>query len=255
MTLDTPTAEIAIIIAAKDAEAPVRETLAALQRQSYTVWEAVVVDDGSSDTTGSVAAAVAQVDARFQPVSVSADGVSQARNLGVEATRVEWLLFLDADDQLTYDALDVLLAQRSDRCDAVYAGWRRITPFGRLLIPEYGPAEGELTEVLALRHPFVIHACIVKRAPFIHVGGFDPSLTVGEDWDLWSRLARGDTRFVGIRRWVAYYNLRAASGSTRNLQEWLASALRLTARAQPSLHQSWESAGTEPGPADRNYGE
>lgn len=126
MTLDTPTAEIAIIIAAKDAEAPVRETLASLQRQLYSAWETVVVDDGSPDTTGPVAAAVAQVDARFQPVSVSADSVSQARNLGVEATRAEWLLFLDADDQLTHDALDVLRAQRSDRCDAVYTGWRQI---------------------------------------------------------------------------------------------------------------------------------
>ncbi len=103
---------ISIIIPAYNAEETLRATLESCLHQVLQPLEIIVVDNGSSDATAKIAASFgSQVQYFFMPN----EGVSRARNQGAEQASGEWLLFLDADDQLLPYSLKILLASAKDQ--------------------------------------------------------------------------------------------------------------------------------------------
>lgn len=94
--------KVSVVIPAHNAAATIAETLQSLQSQSFTGWEAIVVDDGSRDTTSEIVSRFAQEDSRIRIVSQPNQGVSAARNTGIEHAGADWLLFLDADDWILH---------------------------------------------------------------------------------------------------------------------------------------------------------
>lgn len=93
------TPSIAVIIPAYNAEATLESTVTSLLSQSIQDWEAVIVDDGSSDRTFEVASRLADADPRVAAITQPNAGVSAARNAGIQKTHAPILGFLDADDQ------------------------------------------------------------------------------------------------------------------------------------------------------------
>ena len=87
-------AGVSIIIPNHSAVGTISETLESLLRQTSDSWEAIVVDDGSSDDAV-VASAYANRDARIRYVRQERGGISTARNVGLSLARFDWLLFLD----------------------------------------------------------------------------------------------------------------------------------------------------------------
>jgi len=75
--------------------------------QTFADWEAIIVDDGSTDDTGNVAAQF--TDARIHYIHQENRGLSAARNSGIRAARGEYLAFLDADDEWEPHFLEVCL--------------------------------------------------------------------------------------------------------------------------------------------------
>jgi peptidoglycan/xylan/chitin deacetylase (PgdA/CDA1 family) len=109
--------------------------------------------------------------------------------------------------------------------DAVYCGWERTAPDGTVLqtvVPGYS---GDLFPILAERNAFAIHTCLVRRARVAAAAGFDDSLRIGEDWDLWQRLARSGLRFGHVPEALARYRMRPGSASS-DAVALLRSALR-----------------------------
>lgn len=76
--------------------------------QSFENWELILVNDGSTDRSESICAAFARTDSRIHYISQSNAGVSAARNSGLRAASGQYVLFLDADDFLQKDALEIL---------------------------------------------------------------------------------------------------------------------------------------------------
>jgi glycosyltransferase involved in cell wall biosynthesis len=200
---------VSIVIPAHDAAATLAATLDSVLAQTHADWEAIVVDDASTDATAAVIEAYAQRDARFKPVRANARSAGGARNAGLELARGDWILFLDADDTIDPLMLDRMLAAlRADpQADAAHCGWRYVAA-GRTIASDRCRLTGDLFEVLAYRAPFAIHACLVSRAAVAAAGGFDPSLKTCEDHDLWQRIARNGARFAAVPDTLATYNLR-----------------------------------------------
>jgi len=215
-----PRPSISVVIPAHNAETTLADTLGSLLVQTYSAWEAIVVDDGSNDSTGEVAAEFTRRDARIRRVSQTRSGEGAARNSGIEHARFDWLLFLDADDWLRPQALERLgCALAADlRLDAVYGGWVRVAPGGEIVGETYWPKAGGLFAVLARFCAFAIHSCVVRRALVEEVGRFDPSLQTCADWDLWQRVARAGARFGAVREVLACYRMRPGSASANAWQ-------------------------------------
>lgn len=94
-----------IIIPAYNAEKTIENTINSVINQSYCNWEIVVVENGSIDSTNSVVGKFLN-DKRISLIH-SKKGVSFARNKGIENSTGEWILFLDADDELPSNTLDL----------------------------------------------------------------------------------------------------------------------------------------------------
>lgn len=116
---------ISVIIPAYNAQAYLRECLESVLAQSFSDWEAIIVNDGSTDSTREIAAGFTVRDSRFRLVSTPNGGLSSARNAGIAEARGQWLTYLDSDDTLYPDALAILMAAATENVDIVVAGFSR----------------------------------------------------------------------------------------------------------------------------------
>ncbi|MDE6378805.1 MAG: glycosyltransferase family 2 protein [Duncaniella sp.] len=100
---------ITVIVPAYNSETFLPVCLDSLLAQTYRDWEAIVVNDGSTDSTAEIAAAYAERDGRFKVISIPNSGLSTARNTGIDEARGEWIAFLDSDDALLPGAFEAWL--------------------------------------------------------------------------------------------------------------------------------------------------
>nr|WP_298561232.1 glycosyltransferase family A protein [uncultured Prevotella sp.] len=96
---------ISVVIPLYNKEASIKQSLMSVLSQSYQDFEVVIVDDGSTDN--SVAKVEEIQDSRIRLIRQENGGPSKARNTGVKNAKGEWVLFLDADDELLPNALNV----------------------------------------------------------------------------------------------------------------------------------------------------
>jgi len=115
--------KISVIIPVYNVAPYLRECLDSVLAQTFTDWEAVCVDDGSTDGSGDILDEYAKRDARVHVIHQANGGLSAARNAGMDAAAGEWLFFLDSDDVIVRDAFERLSAIVAEgRYDAVFTG-------------------------------------------------------------------------------------------------------------------------------------
>ena len=96
-----------IVIPVYNVEPYLRECLDSLLSQTFIDWEAICVDDGSTDGSGAILDEYAAKDKRFRVVHQKNSGVSVARNVGIELSDSKWIGFLDPDDALDFRWLEI----------------------------------------------------------------------------------------------------------------------------------------------------
>ncbi len=225
------TMNISVIIPAYNGAATISETLHSLLAQTYSNWEAIIVDDGSVDNIAEVVAEFSKNDNRILFVSQSNLGVSAARNTGIRLAKNEWLLFLDADDWIAEHHFERMVQKKTESpdLDAMVCGWSNVTPDGIYLAEKFSPDESDLFPTLVHYCGFAIHACIIRKELVLSVGSFDTALDICEDWDLWQRVARTGARFGFIKEVLSFYRMRPHSLS-RNSSAFFEVALHILKR-------------------------
>jgi glycosyltransferase involved in cell wall biosynthesis len=114
---------VTLIVPGRDIASFAPAAIASLRAQSETRWRALLVDDGSVDDTGAVFAEAAASDPRFEVLHHhEARGLGAARNLGLNRTDTPFIGFLDADDELTPDALSLWLGALNESGSDFVAG-------------------------------------------------------------------------------------------------------------------------------------
>ena len=134
---------VSVIMPAYNAAATISESLECLLSQTSPDWEAIVVDDGSTDRTKAIADSFAARDGRIRVITRCNGGEGAARNHGIANARYPWLLFLDADDWIAPSHLEILTAElrANPALDAVHCGWARVARDGtrhRRAVPAAG---------------------------------------------------------------------------------------------------------------------
>lgn len=124
--------KFSIIIPAYNAEKTLGACLQSVQEQTFSDFEAIVVNDGSTDGTHLIATKFLQADARFRYICQENQGVSAARNRAIAEATGEFVVFLDSDDRYDRGYLqefnDMILINPD--CDHFWCGFRSITPHG-----------------------------------------------------------------------------------------------------------------------------
>ena len=195
-------ASVSVIIPARNAEATIGRAIASALAQTAPPLEIIVIDDASGD--GTAARAEACGDERLRCIRLSARrGAAAARNEGVAAARGELIAFLDADDSwdATKTERQVALMAAHPAMTFCACRARHVAEDGSAIGPIHGGvpvATGREAWRSLLARNFVATPCVMaRREAVLAAGGFDPSLPVAEDQDLWIRLAlAGEVGFV-----------------------------------------------------------
>lgn len=118
---------VSVVVPIYNVETFLRRALDSILSQTCKDWEAILVDDGSTDSSGRIAEEYAESDRRFQVIHKANGGQSEARNVGLQHARGEFLLFLDADDFLHPQLMELCLqAMLRDNCDLACFTYDRV---------------------------------------------------------------------------------------------------------------------------------
>jgi GT2 family glycosyltransferase len=166
-----------------------REALESVRAQTYNDFELIVVDDGSSDET---AGQLRRIGHEFRVMTQTRRGVAAARNRGVSAARGGYVAFLDSDDLWLPNKLAVQVAfmkacPEVTICQTDEIWMRhgvRVNPKAKHCKPSGDIFKRSLD--LCLVSP---SAVMMRRDLIVKIGGFDETLPVCEDYDLWLRIA------------------------------------------------------------------
>lgn len=159
--------------------------------QSYPAVDILVVDDGSGDDSEAV---VRRYGDRVRWIRQQRQGVSAARNRGVQESRGELIAFLDADDLWYPDKL-ARQVERFDRPSVgmVYCGLRYLDETAQVVATNCLGASGWVLRDIALLDgpgvPASGSSAVVRTSCVERVGAFDTALSTSADWDMWRRIA------------------------------------------------------------------
>lgn len=180
---------ISVIIPVYNVERYLEECIQSVVNQTYTDWECILVDDGSTDGSGGICDEWAQKDKRIRVIHQENGGVSKARNRGIEEADGEYVVFVDSDDWLGKEHLAKLV--NAPKADLVVSGIRQVMSSGDCM--EYKPAcsktfsfskEG-IDEVVDLNHKYLLYGPVVKlyQTSIIKENGiiFPTDCSYGED--------------------------------------------------------------------------
>lgn len=120
--------KISVIIPVYNVEHYLKRCLDSVVRQSYQNLEIILIDDGSTDSSGMICDEYALKDSRVIVKHIKNQGVSFARNLGLDICSGKYIGFVDSDDWLDLDMYsNLFLTIQSSRCEIAVCGYRRVT--------------------------------------------------------------------------------------------------------------------------------
>ena len=213
---------ISVVVPAYNAAETVAATVSSVLGQTFTDFELIVIDDGSTDATLRCLEEVH--DSRLRVFSYPNAGLPAARNRGIARATGEFITFVDADDLWTPDKLELQLQAllRNPRASIAYSWTAFVDRDGKFLFakePCY--LEGDVYRDLLLGCFVASGSNIMARRSCVDVvGGFDTSLPAAQDWDLCLRMAvHGE--FVLVPRYQVLYRIweGAMSSNARRIEQ------------------------------------
>ena len=113
---------VSVIVPVYNVAPYLEQCLDSIVNQTYRNLEIILVDDGSTDESGAICDRYAEQDGRIQVVHKENGGLSSARNVGLDKMTGEWILFVDSDDWIELNTLELLFEQKDERAEIVEFG-------------------------------------------------------------------------------------------------------------------------------------
>lgn len=208
---------------AYNSEDYIKASIESVINQSYTNWELIVIDDGSTDNTSLVVKSFQEKNDKIKYFFQENGKQAKARNYGIRKSSGNILAFLDSDDlwlpnKLEYslslfdlEKYDLLFTEAyfsSDKLiDIEFGNYQKLGVF-------FGDFHGNVAlQKFIERNRIPILTVLVKRDKVISVGGFDESCVPAEDYDLWIRLLINGSSFIAIDKVLSIYRLQNNSST------------------------------------------
>lgn len=184
---------VSVIVPVFNRSCAVKEALDSIIEQTYQHWEALVVDDGSTDETPQVIRKYTCKDTRIHLLQhAQKQGAQAARNIGIRAAQGQWIAFLDSDDRWLPNSLEVRLnlAKRKG-VEVVHSECFILTaenPIAGLFgVP---PIQGQAYKELLCRPGPMFQGLLVSKEALVRIGYLDEKIVSHQEWDTAIRLAK-----------------------------------------------------------------
>lgn len=231
--------KVSVVIPAYNAMTYLPETLESVLKQTFTDFEVLIVNDGSSDRIVSWVSEI--IDPRVKLISQENQGLSGARNTGIDHAQGKYIAFLDADDLWEPTKLEkqVCCFQENPDAGVVYT-WSLLVnehgkPTGRIFASQI---EGQVWRQLLVEMDVISNgsSAVVRRDCFEAVGVFDRNLAAAADLDMWLRIA-AKYPFAVVKEPLTLYRQHSTSMS-KNRQ-------RMFQDLQKVIEKAFQSASLE----------
>ena len=178
---------VSVIMPAYNSQAYIEASINSVIKQTYSCWELIIINDGSTDNTSEIANKFIQTDKRIKVISQENQGETAARNTGLANASGKYIAFLDSDDLYMDTFLEKMVSRiQTGNCDAVYCGFKNIRENMNMGEPY---AEGNILECYSIQkqHIWIVAFMIKKSFLEQYRITFTPSVTLG-----------GDQEFIGL---------------------------------------------------------
>ena len=179
---------VSVIIPTFNRANVIRRAVISVLNQTFTDFECIVIDDGSTDETDSV---LSEFSNKIKAVKTENRGVAAARNFGAELAEGRFIAFLDSDDEWKKEKLFRQISymkesgSRISQTDEIWVRNGKFVNKSRKYIRPSGDIFYNCLEVCAVTPSSVL----MEKKLFSEYGGFDESFPVCEDYDLWLRMS------------------------------------------------------------------
>jgi hypothetical protein len=212
---------VSVVIAACNAQDWLAETLTRVLAQTHRELEIIVVDDGSTDRTAEIATEILSLSPLpYRVIAQNNCGPSAARNRGWRAAKGEWIQFLDADDLLHPQKIELQIRRVGDKPDiaVIYSDWQHLilNDVGWSLNgPVQCPSLGRRTASALLKDSNVLAlgSQIIRRETLEQVNGFDETHELIEDVELYLKIAISGGSFLKAESSTPLFYYRDRPGS------------------------------------------
>lgn len=198
---------ISIIVPVYNTEKYLDQCIQSVLAQTYKNWEMLLINDGSTDSSGTICDKYAAKDPRIQVIHQTNSGVTAARRAGVERARGEYLYFVDADDSIANDTLEYMLKHMSDGVDMV-AEWNHTCQLDR----------DSFCQALFKQQGWYVYGKLYRKHLF-HDDTLSASryFKIGEDFLMQLRIARFlEGKIVGVAEQKYRYNTENPNSAMAN---------------------------------------
>lgn len=209
MNSNTPV--VSVIVPCYNQAEYLPEALESVLKQTFTDWEAIIVNDGSQDNTSEVAGQYVARDSRISLIVQENRGVSAARNAGLRRAKGKYIVALDGDDRIEPQYIEKTLMAFGDGNDAdvAYSGW------GFFGISDKAPKLKYLGYRQLLINNTLYCTAIYRREDALRIGGYDENMHMGfEDWEFFIRLLNEHSKVVQVPETLFYYRIKNVSRNT-----------------------------------------
>lgn len=227
---------VTVVMPAYNVAPYLRDAVDSVRAQTCTDWELLIVDDGSTDATATIARECAALDPRIRVVHQENRGLSGARNTALRLGRGQFFSLLDSDDLWEPGFLESQIDAFARFPEtALVSGSARLLggpQHGQAARPEIAGAPVLTLEEMIGDESAVFIMTTFRRSVVEAIGPFDTSKRRSEDWDFWLRAVLAG--FVFRRNWrpLAWYRVREDSLS-RDTPEMLKEMLHTLGKARP----------------------
>jgi glycosyltransferase involved in cell wall biosynthesis len=210
---------VTVVVPTRNRVELLRSAVLSVLGQSERNLELIIVDDASTDGTGTYLTRLIAEDRRVRVVrNDTAKGGPAARNSGIAESRARWIAFLDDDDEWLPTKLERQLAMMNANpttiaCSCSYFAATASGSMTKRSVPE----RVTLRELLINNHLGGASMCLCSSEALAKIGGFDETLRSAQDLDLWVRLRRNG-EIVSCRDALVIHRIHAGPRITNNMR-------------------------------------
>lgn len=187
------------------------EALDSILKQTYSNWECIIINDGSSDNTGEIAIQWCAFDLRFIYISNTNQGISKTRNAGIALAKGDYILPLDGDDKISDNYIEECVdAIKEEGVKVVYGSSLK---FG--IVDEVWELSNFDFEYLLFSNMIYCTGLYSKKDFMVTSGGYDENMEEGyEDWEFWINLLKNGGLAKRIDSITFFYRIKTMSRMT-----------------------------------------
>ena len=217
--------KVSILIPCYNSEKWVGETLDCCLRQTYPNIEIILVDDGSTDNSLAIARDYERKDERIHVFSQPNSGGCRARNLAFEKSTGDYIKYLDADDLMSDDMIEMQMKRLEKANDSLAistCSWQEfwnstnVKFCKRCIYKDYNDPIELLTDLWTKSEMFAVTCYLVPRQLISLVGKWDEQLTKNQDGDFFCRVLSKTSKVLFCKSPQFYYRRGHFSVSTQN---------------------------------------